>query len=96
MLVIDRKIHPAFNSQSASRLPRNAVGVSGKGEILFCISDEPVNFHEMASLFKEELACDNALFLDGVISSLFSQELKRNDRSYPLGPIIALTAKSVK
>lgn len=94
MLVVEGKIHPAFNYASSSRLIRNAVGLSVNKEIIFCLSEDPVNFHEIASLFKDRLSCRNALYLDGTVSSLYSSELGRNDRNYDLGPLVAITRKA--
>lgn len=86
MLVIGGVIHPAFNPNSTSRLFRNGVGVLSPDLAIFVISEEPVNFHEFATLFREKLECPDALFLDGTISSLYAPELKRNDFRMELGP----------
>ncbi len=91
LLVHDGKIHPAFKPTSKSRRIRNGVGVSSPEIAIFAISEAPVNFHEFARLFRDTLRCPNALFLDGVISSLHSPALKRSDSRMDLGPIIAVT-----
>jgi uncharacterized protein YigE (DUF2233 family) len=92
MLVIDGRIHSAFNPDSQSRLFRNGVGVVTPQEVVFVISEEPVNFYEFALLFRDVLHCRNALFLDGTISSLYSAELKRDDRKMDLGPMIGVVS----
>ena len=92
MLVIDGKLHPAFRADFASRLFRNGVGVATPRQCIFAISAEPVNFHEFATLFRDALKCQNALFLDGTISSLFAPPLKRADEHFPLGPIVGVAA----
>ena len=92
LLVLNGKLHPAFKVNSENRLFRNGVGVKSPKEIVFVNSEEPVNFHEFARLFRDRLGCPNALFLDGTISSLHSLELKRSDFRIDLGPIIAVTA----
>lgn len=92
MLVIDRQIHPKFSADSTSRLFRNGVGVVSPKQVVFAISDEPVNFHEFALMFRDRLHCNNALFLDGTISSLFSGKLNRADKKMDLGPIIGIAA----
>jgi uncharacterized protein YigE (DUF2233 family) len=56
--------------------------------LVFVISNGPVTFYEFAVLFRDGLACDNALFLDGSISALYSQELGRQDGFLPIGPIV--------
>lgn len=91
MLVIDGKLHPAFRADSKSWLFRNGVGIGPDGKALFVISSDPVNFHEFATLFRDVLRCQNALFLDGTVSSLFAPDLKRNDVKFPLGPILGVT-----
>ncbi|MEY4564032.1 MAG: hypothetical protein RLZZ618_3309 [Pseudomonadota bacterium] len=79
-------IHPAFNANSSSRLIRNGVGVSG-GKAIFVISEQPVNFHEFATYFRDVLKCKDALYLDGTVSILHSEKLKRSDHKYMVGPI---------
>jgi uncharacterized protein YigE (DUF2233 family) len=90
MLVIDGKIHPVFQQDSTSRLFRNGVGIVSPKEVVFLISEKPVNFHEFASYFRDVLHCKNALFFDGTVSSLYSRELNRNDHRIDLGPIIGV------
>jgi len=91
LLVRSGKLHPAFNTNSASRFFRNGVGVPSPDIALFVISEAPVNFYEFATLFRDKLGCPDALFLDGTISSLHAPQLKRSDSKMDLGPIIAVT-----
>lgn len=91
MLVVDGKLHPSFLADSTSLKTRNGVGVAKDGKVVFAISDGPVRFHDFATLFRDELGCANALFLDGSISSLDIPEWQRRDGLFPLGPIIAVT-----
>ncbi len=80
MLVIDGNIHPKFNPDSTSLKFRNGVGVCADGQIKFVNSDEPVNFYQFAALFKGDLSCHNALFLDGgVASALYAPEIGQKD-----------------
>lgn len=88
MLVIDGRIHPKISAQGTSRKIRNGVGVRGANTVVFAISNQPVTFHEFATLFRDELGCRNALFLDGSISSLYAPQLNRKDGLLPMGPII--------
>lgn len=94
MLVIGGELHPAFLPQSDSLQTRNGVGVARDGKAVFAISLEPVRFHDFATLFRDQLDCANALFLDGSISSLFAPSMKRYDNIHPMGPIIAVTKKA--
>lgn len=96
MLVIDNQIHPKFNPNSTSKKLRNGAGVCNDGAIKLVISDEPVTFYEFASLFKDQLGCPNALFLDGgVASALYSPDLDRKDQQ-DMGVMIGAVSKAVK
>ncbi|WP_371826975.1 phosphodiester glycosidase family protein [Microvirga sp. VF16] len=88
MLVINGQIHPQFSEQSTSRKIRNGVGVKGQGTVVFAISEDPVTFSTFARLFRDELDCANALFLDGSVSSLYAPSLDRMDTLMPMGPIV--------
>ena len=89
LLVHNGLLHPAISAASTSRLLRNGVGISGD-TIMFVISEQPVNFYEMAIYFRDELHCPDALYLDGVVSSLYSTDLQRNDFRTDLGPIVGV------
>ena len=90
MLVVDGRIHPKFSPDGTSLQRRNGVGAPDGHTLVFAISESWVNFHSFARLFRERLACANALFLDGSISSLHAPDLGRSDDFAPLGPIVAL------
>lgn len=92
LLVIDGKLHPAFRAGSESRLFRNGVGVISAKRVVFAISNEPVNFHEFALLFRDSLGCANALFFDGSVSSVYTTDPKQHVIRFPLGPIIGIVA----
>lgn len=90
MLVIDNSIHPKFNIDSKSKKVRNGVGVCDDGNIKFVTTNEAVNFYEFAQLFKEELRCPNALFLDGgVASAIYAPNLNKKDNKN-MGVIVGL------
>lgn len=90
MLVIDGSLHPAFDADGRSRLVRNGVGVRDAQTALFVISEDPVSFGRFARFFREELACADALFLDGVVSSLWSPASARMDAHVPIGPMLVV------
>ena len=52
LLVINGRIHPAFRADSQSRLYRNGAGVVSSQQVVFVISEEPVNFYQFAQLFR--------------------------------------------
>jgi uncharacterized protein YigE (DUF2233 family) len=54
------------------------------------MSEVPVTFYEFAQLFRDTLHCREALYLDGNVSSLYSPDLKRDDKKSQLGPIIGI------
>jgi uncharacterized protein YigE (DUF2233 family) len=93
MLVIDGKLHPRIREDGTSRKIRNGVGACEEGRTAFAISNEPVTFHEFALLFKIELKCPDALYLDGSISAAYAPSLGRHDRWRPMGPIVGMVAK---
>lgn len=91
MLVIDGKLHPLFVRAEASRKMRNGVGVTAQGEVVFAISDEPVSFAAFGRLFRDALACPNALFLDGgSVPTLYAPTLGRGSNILPMGPMLAV------
>ena len=95
MLVIDGKLHRKFDPTSTSLKIRNGVGQ--KGDTLFFVKSEvPVNFHEFASFYKDQLEAENALYLDGTISRLYAPNLGRNDFGAKMGPIVGVVVPKTK
>ena len=92
MLVIDGRIHPKILPTGTSEKIRNGVCVRDGTTAIFVIAEEPVIFYAFALLFRDGLACANALFLDGSVSSLYAPELGRDDELTPLGPMIGVTS----
>jgi uncharacterized protein YigE (DUF2233 family) len=89
MLIVDGKIHPRILPTGTSAKIRNGVGACDGG-VIFAIAEEPVNFDAFARLFRDGLSCQNALFLDGSVSSLYAPELKRDDELERIGPIVGV------
>ncbi len=77
ILVTKGRLHPRFIKGYHSKHIRNGVGVDREGRVVFAISNEPVNFHDFGTLFRDELQCPNALYLDGSISEMYAPELRR-------------------
>jgi uncharacterized protein YigE (DUF2233 family) len=99
LLVKSGQINELLNPQGPSHKIRNGVGITGSnspnpGQVVFVISDDPVNFYEFAQMFKDELRCDDALYLDGSVSSLYWPGLGRNDDWSQLGPVFVVTRQS--
>lgn len=90
MLVIDGEIHPQFNPDSTSLKFRNGAGVCSDGSIQLVNSNEPVSFYQFASLFRDDLKCPNALFLDGgIASALYAPSIDKHDKK-EMGVIIGV------
>jgi len=90
MLIVDGRMHPKILPTGTSEKIRNGVGISDSGAVVFAIAEEPVTFDAFARLFRDGLGCQNALFLDGSVSSLYAPELKRDDEIKPIGPIVGV------
>ncbi len=88
MLVIDGKLHPAFEADGMSKNTRNGVGIAPNGRPIFVISDAPVSFGKFARLFRDRIKARNALFFDGSVSALWDPAYGRRDVTKPLGPMI--------
>ena len=90
MLVIDGKIHPAFEPDGTSRYVRNGVGIAPSGRPLFVISEGPISFGKFARFFRDGLKARNALFFDGAVSALWDPANGRRDITKPLGPMVVV------
>nr|WP_292536481.1 phosphodiester glycosidase family protein [Mesorhizobium sp.] len=93
MLVIKNKLNPIFIAGSSDRTRRSGVGVCDDGLVSFAISEDAVNFHDFARLFRDRLSCPNALFLDGGNGvGIYEPHLGRSDMSWHggFGPVFGL------
>ena len=88
MLVIEGGLHPRFLQDSDSLNIRNGAGVTEDGRLILAISNERVNFHHFARLFRDDLDAPDALYFDGKISRLYDRGTARHDAGWPMGPII--------
>ena len=79
-----------FNPDSTSIKLRNGAGVCSDGSLQFVNSEEPVSFYQFATLFKDDLNCPNALFLDGgIASALYAPTIDKHDKK-EMGVMIGL------
>jgi uncharacterized protein YigE (DUF2233 family) len=92
LLLRHGQLHPAFQKDSPNRLSRSAVGVISPGQIMFVISQTPVTFYELAVLFRDRLNCQDALYLDGVISQMATPELCVGDHPAPFAGMWAVVS----
>lgn len=91
MLTIGGRLNPRFIPGYDSRYVRNGVGVDRQGRAVFAISEDDVNFHDFATLFRDRLDCPNALYLDGHISQMYLPELGR-PMPWPWRPLVTILA----
>jgi len=91
MLVVDGAVHPRLIPNVDSRYIRNGVGTSADGQrAVFAISNQRVNFHDFATLFRDRLDLPNALYFDGKVSRLYAPDLGRNDTGFALGVMVGV------
>jgi uncharacterized protein YigE (DUF2233 family) len=90
MLVIDGAVHPKFLPDGTSKYTRNGVGVRDPDTVVLAISLSEVSLGSFARLFRDELDCPDALFLDGAISTLSNGERTLLGGEHPVGPILAV------
>lgn len=67
MLLNHGVVNKHFNANSKNKHYRCGVGISVKGNtryLVFCISNEPVTFHNLSMVFKEKYRCTSALCLE--------------------------------
>lgn len=94
LLLRNGRLHPRFKPDSENRRTRSGVGILRDGLVCFALSDEPVTFYEFATLFRDRLQCDDALYLDGEMSSIRvpgDADLPGDDRTY--AGLIAVTER---
>lgn len=95
MLVIDGRLHPAFEHDGSSRHIRNGVGIAPDGRARFVISEDPVSLGKFARFFRDRIKARNALFFDGAVSALWDPANYRRDVTQPLGPMIVAFTPAV-
>jgi uncharacterized protein YigE (DUF2233 family) len=71
MLVIDGQLNNQFVDDSSSMKWRSGVCARTPHEVVFAVSTAPVNFHTFARLFRDQIGCRDALYLDGTISQFY-------------------------
>lgn len=73
MLLTNGEYNPYFLPKSDSLRIRSGVCATGGGrQVTFVVTEDRVNFYEFASYFKEKLACQNALYLDGTLARIYA------------------------
>lgn len=80
LLVVGGEVNPQLKPDSRSLYVRNGIGVRSPDEVYVVISEGEVNLFDFASVFKEQLGCRDALYLDGCVSQVY---LPARDVSLP-------------
>ena len=64
-------------------------------EIISCnfVISQKWSILSVRTIFQAKFKIDNALYLDGSISFIFIPKLKRHDKTFNLGPIVAEIAQ---
>ena len=71
-LLLGGQVHPEFREGSTNLAFRSGVGVSPDGRTVYLVlSWTLTNLHDFATLFRDQLGCEDALYLDGQISRLW-------------------------
>jgi uncharacterized protein YigE (DUF2233 family) len=83
MLLIDGEYHNKLKKGSTNLHIRNAVGILPDERVMFVMSKEPINFYDLATIFKQK-GCRNALYLDGFVSRTYapSENWKQLDGNF--------------
>lgn len=92
MLIIGGKIHPSFNPTSQNLNIRNGVGMLPNNKILFVMSKQEISLYDFATYFKRH-GCENALYLDGLVSRTYLPEKQWIQTDGDFGLMIGVTKK---
>jgi uncharacterized protein YigE (DUF2233 family) len=92
LLVRRGVMHPGFKEGSDKQVLRSGVGVRGRTVVL-AISRDDVNQWTFAALFRDELKCPDALYLDGFISALWAADSGR-EADLQKGPFAGVISAS--
>lgn len=81
MLLLDGEVlkSDVVSPTAQSQHQRNAVCTYSNGQVAFVITNRPMTMHAFAASIQRYLACDSALYLDGVVSAMYAPRAKRYD-----------------
>jgi len=92
LLVIDGRIHPAFQPGSTNRQIRNGLGILPDNRVLLAMSKTPINFYDFADYFRRA-GCRDALYLDGFVSRTYAPTMGWTQTDGDFGVIIGITRR---
>jgi len=94
LLVNRGALHPAFKAGSKNLHVRSGVGVASPTQVVFAISQQPVSLHAFATLFRDQLGCPDALYLDGFISRVYAPDIGLSSLEGDFAGILAVSEKA--
>ncbi|MBT3223918.1 MAG: hypothetical protein HN348_33035 [Proteobacteria bacterium] len=74
MLLLNGEVHPAFNPKSESKYVRGGVCASDSKTVHLVQSYAKVRLHNFATLFRDKLGCRDALYLDGAVARIWTEQ----------------------
>jgi uncharacterized protein YigE (DUF2233 family) len=93
LLLIHGQINSKFAVDSTNRRIRSAVGIVSSSRVVFVLSRDRVTFYELAAFFRDQLKCQDALYLDGEISRFYPDAHHPSDRPDDFAGMFAVTAR---
>ena len=94
-LLLGGEVHPEFREGSTNLAVRSGVGVSPAGDVVYLvISTGLTNLWDFATVFRDQLGVEDALYLDGQISDLWvTGQPEPSLLSGPYAGVITATAR---
>lgn len=92
MLLEHGIVHPIFEDSSYHYNVRSGVAAPTPNQVILVISRTEVTLYDFATLFRDELKCNDALYLDGDITRMYAPALGRRDTGSCAG-IIGVVAR---
>ncbi len=94
-LLLNGEVHPEFREGSTNMALRSGVGVSPDGETVYLVMSGWSNLWDFATLFRDELGVEDALYLDGQISDIWVHGMREpGPVAGPYAGIITARAKN--
>ncbi len=87
--------HAGFDRSASSKELRSAVGVDARDphRVYIVLARTPSRFQTLAEFMRDTLGCTSALYLDGVISQLWTPEAASTATASDYGGFLAVTAR---
>lgn len=96
MLVVNGALNPTIEDARKSKYTRAGVGITPDGNLVLAFAPSRLSLYEFGVVFRDQLKCTNALYLDGAIVSLYSPEANVRHSHGPMAGIIAIVDSSAK